>query len=187
MEDKAIVDLYWARSEKAIAETRKKYGGYCYTIAKNILENREDSEECVNDTYLRAWHSMPESRPSLLGAFLGKITRNLALDRVFARQVKKRGGGQVPAALEELSECVPGRDTVEKRIEEEELRDTIEAFLKELPAEQRVIFIRRYWYMDPVKEIAKRFRFSESKTKMILLRTRGKLKERLKSEGVYLE
>ena len=107
MEDSAIIDLYWAREERALSETDTKYGGYCRSIAHNILKNREDSEECVSDTWLHAWNAMPPQRPSILSSFLGRITRNLSFDRCRRQNAEKRGGGSLPLALDELSECVP--------------------------------------------------------------------------------
>ena len=114
MEDHAIIELYWERSEDAISKTAAKYGGYCYTIAYNILSNNEDAEESVNDTWLAAWNTMPPRRPKLLAAFLGKMTRYISLDRWKNRTARKRGGGEVPLVLEELEECISGEDSVEK-------------------------------------------------------------------------
>lgn len=151
MEDKKIVDLYWLRSESAISETKTKYGKYCYTIAHNILYNIEDSEECVNDTYLRAWNSIPPHRPSMLKAFLGKITRNLALSRYKSLSAEKRNSGQVPVVLEELQDCIPGTDNTEQIIDDLALVEILNRFLGTLSPEQRKIFMRRYWYLCPIK------------------------------------
>ena len=186
MDDRQIVDLYWERSETAISETSKKYGKYCCYIAYNILHNREDCEECVNDTYMRAWNAMPPQRPDRLSAFLGKITRNLSLNRYAKYTARKRGAGQTELALEELRECIPASDCVEQVIDDMQLAETINAFLDTLPAETRKIFVRRYWYLSPVREIASDYEVSESKVKMKLMRTRNKLRKVLEKEGISL-
>lgn len=186
MEDQKIVALYWERSERAISETANKYGKYCYHIAHNILCSREDSEECVNDTYMRAWNSMPQQRPAMLKAFLGKITRNLALNRYKSLTAEKRNAGQVPAALEELRDCVPSADDTEQLIDDLALAEALDRFLASLAIEQRKIFMRRYWYLCSVREIAEGLGVSESKVKMSLLRSRNELKKRLEKEGISL-
>lgn len=186
MDDCAIIGLYNARSEDAITETAKKYGGYCYSIAYNILHSDEDSEECVNDTYLRAWNAIPPQKPSVLSAFLGKITRNLSLDRYRKYTSEKRGAGEIPLALDELGECVQSTDSVEKTVNDRELTEALNRFLTSLTAEKRKIFMRRYWYLSPVKEIAADFGFTESKVKMILFRTREGLREFLEKEGINI-
>ena len=134
MEDSAIIDLYWAREERALSETDAKYGGYCRSIAHNILKNREDSEECVSDTWLHAWNAMPPQRPSILSSFLGRITRNLSFDRCRRQNAEKRGGGLLPLALDELSECVPAPGRVEQALEARELAEAIDRFLRTLPS-----------------------------------------------------
>lgn len=186
MEDERIVDLYWARSESAIAETTVKYGGYCYTIAYNILYDREDADESVNDTWLRAWNSMPPHRPAILATFLGKITRRLSLNRWRDRNALKRGGGEMPLVLEELENCIPSGSSVEQELEMKELTRLIDNFLDELSETERNVFVRRYWNLDPIKQISDAFGFSESKTKTMLWRTREKLAVRLAKEGEYL-
>ena len=186
MEDKQIVDLYWARSESAISETADKYGKYCYYIAFNILYNDEDSKECVNDTYMKAWGSMPTHRPNKLSTFIGKITRNLSLHKYEKYTAEKRGAGQVPLALDELKECVPSSDRVEQAVDDMVLIEIFNSFLGDLSIETRKIFMRRYWYLSSIKEIAADFKVSESKVKMSLLRTRKKLKQILEKEGVVL-
>lgn len=177
MDDKQIVDLYWERSETAISETSKKYGKYCRYIAFNILRNDEDSEECVNDTYLRAWNSIPPNRPSVLKTFLGKITRNLSLDRYELLNAKKRNDGQMPLIFDEIQECIPSLDSTENIVEEIALTDILNRFLSSLSLEQRKIFMRRYWYLSPIKEIATEYGMSESKIKMSLFRSRNELKK----------
>lgn len=186
MEDKQIIDLYWARSETAISETAGKYGKYCHTIAHNILYSIEDSEECVNDTYMRAWNSMPQHRPSALKTFLGKITRNLALNRYKALTADKRNLGQVPLALDELQECIPGKDNTTSIVDDLALAEIFSRFLASLSAEQRKIFMRRYWYLSSIKEIAADYGMGESKVKMSLMRSRRELKTLLEKEGISL-
>jgi len=184
MDDSKIIDLYFKRSEDAIAMTSEKYGKYCYRIAYNILNDREDTAESVNDTYLGAWNAMPPQRPAYLSAFLGRITRNIALKRYRERTAKKRGGGEAAVSLEELRECIALSDTVERQVEERELVRLVDSFLRTLPDDERRVFIRRYWYFDSVSDIAKSFGYGLSKTKMMLLRTREKLAQRLKKEGI---
>ena len=186
MDDRQIIALYNERSEAALSETATKYGKYCRTIAYNILLNEEDSEECVNDTWLRAWEAIPPQCPERLSAFLGKITRNLALNRYKHNNREKRGGGQTLLVLEELAECVSGADSTEEAAAEALLVDVLNRFLEGLPAEKRKIFMRRYWYMSSVKEIAEDFGLSESKVKMTLLRLRNKLKQTLEKEGIIV-
>lgn len=186
MEDKQLIDLYWERSETAISETAKKYNRYCHTIAFNILHNNEDAEECVNDTYMRAWGVIPPQRPNRLSTFLGKITRNLSLNKYEKYAAEKRGFGQVPLALDELQDCIPAVGSVEQTIEDEVLIEIINRYLASLSREIRIIFIRRYWYLSPVNEIAADYNFSESKVKMTLLRARNELKQFLEKEGIVL-
>ena len=184
MEDSRIIELYFAREETAVKKTAEKFGKYCYTIAYNILHNSEDSEECVNDTYLRAWNSIPPHKPNRLSAYLGKITRNLALNKYEKYTAAKRGGGLLPLALEELGGCVPESGT--RTASNDYLTGILNRFLQGLKKEERIIFIRRYWYLSPVKEIAKDLGFGESRVKMSLLRTRKALKELLEQEGISL-
>ena len=184
MDDKNIVDLYWEKSEAAIAQTDAKYGKYCRYISYNVLKNKEDSEECVNDTYLRAWESMPPTRPQYLAAFLGKITRNLSLDRYRKNAARKRGGGQVEYVLEELKECIPSSKCTEEIVDELALTKVLNDFVGGLDEEKRKIFMRRYWYMSSVREIADDYEFTVSKVKMVLMRTRNELKELLEKEGL---
>ena len=184
MEDVRIVELFWERSETAIEETQRKYGRYCYHIAYNILFSNEDSEECVNDTYLRAWNAMPPHRPERLSAFLGKIVRNLALDRYDKRTAEKRSVG-VELALDELEECVADTDEVWNE-DEQRLRTAINGFLAALPRRDRMIFIRRYWYVSPISQIATEFGAEEGNIKVILHRTRKKFREHLIKEGIEI-
>jgi len=184
MDDKAIVDLYWQRSDTAIEETAAKYGAYCHSIAYNILANAEDSEECVSDTYMSAWRSMPDNRPQRLSSYLAKICRNHALSRYEKSHRLKRGGNEVLLALDELSECIAAPHNVERQIEDKELRLAINCFLEMLPATERKVFMSRYFFMAGVDEIAAGFDFSRSKTASMLHRTRLKLKKFLQQEGL---
>ena len=184
MEDSRIIELYWERSEDAISKTAAKYGGYCYTIAYNILSNNEDAEESVNDTWLAAWNTMPPRRPKLLAAFLGKMTRYISLDRWKNRTARKRGGGEVPLVLEELEECISGEDSVEKEYLQKEFAKSLNQFVENLPDVERKVLLCRYWYMDSIETIAERFGFSESKVASMLHRTRGKLRKMLEQEGI---
>lgn len=185
MEDSHIVELYWQRSESAIVETMNKYGRYCYQIAFNILANKEDADESVNDTYLAAWNSMPPHRPSLLSVFLGKITRRLSIDRWRIRNAGKRGGGEVALALEELSECIPSGRNVELEAENDEAAERINLFIHALPPVEKRVFICRYWYLDSISSISQQFGFSPGKVKSMLHRTRKKLLAYLREEGDY--
>lgn len=183
MEDCKIVDLYWTRSECAIAETARKYGNYCYAIAYNILSNAEDADESVNDTYLGAWNSMPPHRPSILRTFLGKITRRISLKKWRDKNRMKRGGGEVALALDELNECIPSGCCVEDEIIVRELSEILNRFISELPETERQVFLCRYWYLDSIEKISLDFNFSSSKIKSMLHRTRAKLRSYLEQEG----
>ena len=183
MDDIRIVELYWARNEQAIAETERKYGKYLNSIAYNILYSHEDARECVNDTYHDAWRAMPPHKPSVLSTFLGKITRRLSIDRLRHQNAAKRGGGEYPLALDELGECVSGKDCVENELERRELAGLIDDFLGGLGSTERKVFVRRYWHLDSVQSIALRFGFSESKVKSMLSRIRTRLRLYLTKEG----
>ena len=182
VEDEKIIELFLERSEDAIAETSKKYGAYCHKIAKNILSDDLDAGECVNDTYLAAWNSIPPQIPNVFRLFLAKITRNVALDKYAYHNAKKRSL-MLETTLSEFSEAVPGQFSVEKEQENKEISKVISDFLRGIEKEQRVIFVRRYFFNDSIKEIADRFKISESKTKSILFRVRKKLKSHLEMEG----
>lgn len=182
MEDEAIVTLYWQRSEEAIAQTDQKYGRYCHAIAYNILQDHQDSDECVNDTYLSLWEIIPPRRPSLLSALLAKITRNHALDRCKYNRAEKRGGGQVALALDELSECVGKSE--EDYLEGRALTELLNSFLTDLPQKSREVFLLRYWYLCSVKQIGDKLGLSESYVKMTLLRSRKQLRALLEKEGI---
>ena len=186
MEDARIVDLYWQRDESALAETESKYGRFCFSIANNILRNDEDAQECVNDTLLSAWNAIPPTKPQSLSAFLGEITRRLSLKKWREKTAGKRGGGQVPASLDELENLVPSGRGIDENLADEEFAELIRAFLTTLPVDERRVFLRRYWFFDSVHDIAQRFRFSENKVKSMLKRTRDKLAAYLTNEGVWI-
>lgn len=183
MEDSQIIELYWQRSEHAISETEQKYGNYCRSISYRILKDRQDAEECVNDTWLRAWEHMPPQRPVLFSAFLAKITRNLSLSRYEKQNAAKRGGGEVTVVLEELEECVPACGGVEQSVDLKHLTALLDRFLGQLSGENRRLFVLRYWYLYPVKELAVHCGMGQSKVKMRLMRMRDELKELLEREG----
>lgn len=184
MEDREIVELFWARAESAITETVKKYGGYCRTIAMNILHSHEDAEECLSDTWLGAWNAMPPQRPATLPPLLGRIARNAALDIWRRQNAAKRNAG-FDLALDELGECVGGAP-LEDELESKRLGEAVAAFLDGLSPQQRRVFLRRYWYCDSIEDIAHRYGFGQSKVKSMLLRIRQKLKEYLIKEGFSL-
>lgn len=186
MDDSQIIDLYCARQGSAISETNKKYGRYLFSIANHILAQHEDSEECVNDTYWGAWNSIPPHKPTVLSAYLGKITRRLALKKHRGNTAQKRGGTEADLSLEELSDCIPAGQTIDEQLNSRELTDILNRFLSELPALQRQIFVRRYWYCESIAEIAQSFFWTESKVKMLLLRLREKLRQQLRKEGIFL-
>ncbi len=183
MEDQEIVALFWKRDESAIQETSKKYGMYCYSIAYRILKNHEDSEESVNDTYVDAWHSMPPHKPSLLSTFLGKITRRIAIDKWRASRAEKRGNGEMSLVWDELEECIASENDIDTEIDRKQLAQTVNAFMKTLSDSERKVFVCRYFYMDPLESICKKFGFSEGKVKSMLFRTREKLRVYLQKEG----
>ncbi len=182
MEDKQIVDLYFERSESAITETDKKYGRYCHAIAYRILKNIEDAKEIVNDTYLKTWNTIPPNRPDPLKSYVGMISRQLSLDRYEGYHAQKRGG-QVSIVLDELTECIPVGNSGEDIGESVALSEALSRFLRTLPQKTRNIFVRRYFYMSSVAEIARDFSMKENNVTMYLLRTRKKLEQYLKKEG----
>lgn len=183
MKDCAIVDLYWSRNPEAIAHTCEKYGSYCRAVARNILPDRRDIEECVNDTWLNAWNAMPEDRPSLLAQYLGKITRNLALNRWRAGHAEKRGGGELPLVLDELTECVSSAGTLQA-VEALELEEAVNRFLHTLPERECNVFLRRYWFAESAEEIARRYGMRENTVRTSLFRSRKKLQRYLEKEDL---
>lgn len=186
MEDCEIIDLYFRRNEKAIEETAAKYGRLLLKVADNILCSSLDSEECVNDTYLKTWNTIPPNEPESLRSFTAKITRNNAINMLEKRYTLKRGQGQMNAALDELEECIPSAKTVEDGVDERALTELLNKFLKGLPKKSRIIFIKKYWGFSSVKEISEELKISESNVKTILFRARQRLKELLTAEGVNL-
>ncbi len=186
MDDEQIVRLYWKRSEQAIEHTRRQYGRFCRDVAFHILRDAQDAQECESDTYLHAWRVIPPQRPRSLRAFLGRITRNLALDRWRASTADKRGSGVVPELLDELAECLPDASGVFAGVAEVELVALLNAFLEMAPLESRHFFVRRYWYGDTIDEIAQAYSVTPSKVKMTLSRMREELRRVLDREGVAL-
>ena len=186
LDDCEIITLFFERSEAAITETALKYAGYCKRIAMNILSNCADVEECINDTYLHAWNSIPPQYPSLFSAYLGKITRNLSLNKYKQQKALKRGSGEVELLLHELEECIPSPSNVEKEYQEGTTTKAISNFLYSLDKLKRTIFIRRYWYGDSIAQISNHFKMSESKVKSMLFRIRNKLRIFLEKEGIDL-
>lgn len=185
MEDSRIVALYWQRDADAIKETENKYGAYCFSIADNILHSKEDAEECVNDTWLKAWNAIPPKRPGKLQLFVARITRNLSFNRYKARSAEKRGGGEMPLVLDELSECVADNITVEQTYAAKALSECIRLFVRTLPERDGNVFVRRYFFTESVSEIAKKYALTESNVMVILSRTRKKLKTHLTKEGFF--
>ena len=182
MEDKLIVDLYWARNEDAIEQTAVKYGNMMHATSKSITGSHEDAEECVNDAYLAAWNSMPENRPTYLGGYMAKIIRNISINRYDHNHAAKRYAVQV--VFEELEECLGESETPEDQYEAGCLREVLDGFLAGLSEEKRVVFLRRYFYTDSISEIAQRMQMSEGKVKSMLFRMRAQLAEVLKEAGI---
>ena len=187
VEDNQILELYWQKNEDAIKESNSKYGAYCFKIANNILCNQEDSEECVNDTWLNAWNAIPPQEPKRLRIFLAKITRNLAFNRFHARSAKKRGSGELVLVLDELAECLSSESNVENECETKELGQYIRLFVRTLSERDSNVFVRRYFFTDSVKEISTRYGLTENNIMVILSRTRKKLKIYLIEEGLINE
>jgi RNA polymerase sigma-70 factor (ECF subfamily) len=183
MEDNSIIQLYWDRDDHAIQATSEKYGHYCKSIAKNILHNEEDAEECVNDTYLNAWNSMPSHWPDQLSTFLGKITRTLSFNKYKHDHAEKRGSGELALVLDEPADCVSGQDDVEQIVDLQELSCAINTFVRSLSPEKRNLFVRRYWYADPVSTIAADTGLLPGTVSKTLERTRKQLKAYLTERG----
>ena len=187
MEDSQIIALYWQRNADAVKETAEKYGAYCFAIANNILHDFEDSEECVNDTWLNAWNAIPPQRPRIFPSFLAKITRNLSINRYHTRSAEKRGGGEMTIVLEELSECLAGESDTESEYLAKELGRSIRYFVRTLPERDGNLFVRRYFFTESIQQIAQRYDLSENNVMVILSRTRKKLKVHLEREGLCSE
>ncbi|MCR4606604.1 MAG: sigma-70 family RNA polymerase sigma factor [Oscillospiraceae bacterium] len=184
MEDSAIVDLYWQRSEQAISESEHKYGTYCSSIAQRICRNERDAEECVSDTWLAAWNSMPDKRPERLGLYLGCLTRHAAISRLRAEQSQKHGGAEIDLVLDELSDILPAENDPAKEAEARELGEAVRKFASLLTETERHVFIGRYYYGLPVKSISARLGYTESRTKSLLYRLRSRLRKHLEKEGL---
>ncbi len=183
MDDSRIIELYFSRDNSAISETKQKYGRLLYSVSYNILNSREDAEECESDTYMAAWDQIPPTKPQVLSAFLSRITRNLSFKKLKAQNAQKRGGNDHTLPLDELIATIPDR---KNPITQLELTEILNAFLRELPPRERQVFICHYWYCDPIKDIARQFGFTQSKVKMMLSRTRTKLFAHLEKEEVYI-
>lgn len=183
MTDEKIIQLFFQRNEVAIEETSRKYGTYCFKIANNILKNTEDSEECVNDTWMKTWEAIPPTHPQHLNLFLAKIVRNLSFNKYKAKYAGKRGGGEMAVVLDELAECIAGTNDTEAVYLAEELQKTINRFVSGLPVTEGNVFIRRYFYADSIREISKRYQISENHVRVMLNRTRNKLRGKLEKEG----
>lgn len=186
MDDNQIITLFLARDEQAIEAAQREYGAYCAAIAQNILDDRGAAEECVNDTWLKCWQSIPPQRPKSLKSFAGRIARNLALSLRRAENAQKRGGGQVQLALDELSEVVSGGDTPEGALDRQAFRAALDGFLADLPERNRKLFLRRYWYLDSVEALARRFSMSRTQVTTTLHRLRQRLRVHLQQEGFEL-
>ena len=184
MDDLSIIELYFARDEQAIKETDAKYGKLCHSIAYNILNNNEDSEECVNDTYIGVWNTIPPTRPNNFMAFVCRITRNLSLKRIEAMARQKRSQATI-VSLDELAEVLPD-ESIAYGISDEDIGKAISDFLRNEKEDVRNVFIRKYYFFDSIGDIAKRYGFTESKVKNMLYHTRNKLKEYLIKEGVEI-
>lgn len=186
MTDQQIIEAYWQRNESAIQESSEKYGRYCFTIAHHILRNQEDAEECVNDTWMKAWNSMPPGRPGNLKLFLARITRNLSLNKYRSQRTDKRGGGELELILDELGEILSAEEGTEEEYMAKVLGETVNQFLHSLPERQCNIFVRRYFYSESIPEISDRYQLSSHYITVILSRTRRKLKQYLNKEGFIL-
>ncbi len=180
MKDDEIIRLFFDRDEKAILETKNSYNSYLYVISSNILHDHEDVEECLDDTYLETWNTIPPQRPKIFSAFIGKICRNLSLNRYRFLHAQKRGGGEITVSFDELEECLSS----DIKTEQSELSEIIDRFLDSLSVTSRRVFVCRYWYFDSISDIAERYAYSEGKVKMMLKRTRDKLRDYLIKEGV---
>lgn len=186
MKDAEIVALFWGRQEQALEITAEQYGGYCMQIARRILGNEPDAEECISDVYWAAWDSIPPNRPENLRTYLGKLTRRISMKRWRSMDARKRGGGEAALSLEELAECIPAGNTPEELVDGKELVKQLNGFLAKLPRQLRQVFILRYWHGCSVREISSVSGFSKSKVESILFRTRKKLREYLEREGYHV-
>ena len=184
MEDQEIIARFFARDEEGLTAARARYEPYCAAVARSLLNDPRDQEECLSDTWLRAWNAIPPQRPRSLGAFLAKITRNLAINRLRDGNAQRRGGGQVPLALEELRECVSPEGSPEGELDRQAAEEALNRFLDGLPPLQREVFLRRYWYLDSIEDIARRAGWSKSRVTTTLHRMRVRLRAHLIQEGI---
>ena len=184
MDDQEIIARFFARDEEGLTAARARYEPYCAAVARSLLNDPRDQEECLSDTWLRAWNAIPPQRPRSLGAFLAKITRNLAINRLRDGNAQRRGGGQVPLALEELGECVSPEGSPEGELDRQAAEETLNRFLDGLPPLQREVFLRRYWYLDSIEDIARRTGWSKSRVTTTLHRLRVRLRAHLIQEGI---
>lgn len=187
MNDPEIIELYWNKNTKAISASMDKYGSYCFTVANGILGDAQDSEECVNDTWLRAWNAIPPTRPTVLKVFFAKITRHLSFDRYKARKSLKRGGGDIMLVLEELAECIADESDVESQVGAKELGEVINQFVASLSEREQNMFVRRYFFSEPIKAIADRYDTNENYVNVTLSRIRKRLRSHLSKEGYFDE
>ena len=186
-EDAQIIGLYWNRDSKAISASMERYGAYCFSIANGILENAQDAEECVNDTWLRAWSAIPPTRPTVMKVFFAKITRHLSFDRYKARKALKRGGGNIHLVLDELAECIADESDVEGQVDAKELGIVINQFVASLTEREQNLFVRRYFFSEPIKMIADRYDMNENSVNVALSRIRKRLRSHLSREGYFNE
>ncbi len=186
MNDNEIIKLYFSRDVRAIEETSRKYSAYIKSLAFNILNNNEDAEECINDALNRIWNTIPPKSPKNLGTYIGKIVRNLSIDRYRKNTAERRGGGNVNRILDELSECVLSNENVENILEGKELTQYINCFLKNLGQKKRNLFVLRYWYAMDISEIATRTGIGKNRVYVILYRLRNELREYLCERGYFV-
>lgn len=185
--DSQIIELYWNRDAKAIDASMERYGAYCFSIASSILNDAQDAEECVNDTWLRAWNAIPPTRPTMLKVFLAKITRHLSFDRYKAGKALKRGSGNTALVLDELAECIAAETDVEGLVNAKELGAVINQFVASLPEREQNLFIRRYFFSEPIRVIARRYDMNENHVNVTLSRIRKRLRSHLSKEGYFNE
>ena len=185
--DAQIIDLYWNRDAQAISASMDRYGAYCFSIADGILNNAQDAEECVNDTWLKAWNAIPPTRPAVLKIFFAKITRHLSFDKYKAGKALKRGGGNIQLVLDELAECIADESDVEGQVDARELGKAINQFVASLPEREQNLFVRRYFFSEPIKAIADRYDLRENSVHVTLSRIRKRLRSHLSKEGYFNE
>lgn len=185
--DAQIIDFYWNRDAQAISASMDRYGAYCFSIADGILNNAQDAEECVNDTWLKAWNAIPPTRPAVLKIFFAKITRHLSFDKYKAQKSLKRGGGNIQLVLDELAECIADESDVEGQVDAKELGKVINQFVASLPEREQNLFVRRYFFSEPIKAIADRYDLRENSVHVTLSRIRKRLRSHLSKEGYFNE